>query len=104
WRQILRQSFEKLRFELAEDSFEQNIFAVIRRTNPPLDSAPACRLGGDDFCHPSPFGAGQTVVERAPVARIAKARRDIVEQDGEGAHAGIIEAPRLAQENANGAI
>ena len=63
WRQMLRQSLEKLRFELAEDPFEHNIFAVIRGTNPPLDRAPARRLGGNDFCHPSPFGARQTVLE-----------------------------------------
>ena len=100
----MRQSFEKLRFELAEDPFEQNIFAVIRRTNPPLDGAPARRLGGDDFGHPSPFGTGQTVLECAPVAWIGKLRRDIVEQDGEGAHTSVVKAPCFAQENTNGAI
>ena len=93
-----------MRFELAEDPFEHGILAVIRRTNPPLDVAPARRLGGDDFCQPSPFGARQTVLERAPVARIAQARRNIVEQDREGAHAGIVKALRFAEKDADGAI
>ena len=46
----------------------------------------------------------QTVLECAPVAWIAQARRDIVEQDGEGAYPSVVKAPRFAQENANGAI
>ena len=33
-----------------------------------------------------------------------KARRNIVEQDGEGAHAGIVKAPRFAEKDAHGAI
>ena len=96
----LRQSFEELRFKLAEDPFEQNIFTVIRWTNPPLDSAPARRLGGKNFCQPISFGARQTVLELTAIARIVQTRRNIVEQNGEGAHPSLVEALSFAQKRA----